>query len=128
MNKLVATLVSIYIAMFLYRELPFIKTIGPAGLSAVGVLVSHLIVFVVIFILLEILVSRHISTSAGAGFGGSLKTLGLSVGILGLVIIVLYHFIPIGTIYNFPSIIDTLFASDIAFLCWLVAPLLLLFF
>ena len=51
----------------------------------------------------------------------------LFVALLGLVFTILYHIIPLEPIYNLPAQVDQVFASEMAFTIWLIAPLVVLF-
>jgi len=55
------------------------------------------------------------------------RTILLFAAFLGLVLTVFYHIIPLEPIYNLPTQVDQLFASDTAFTIWLLVPLVVLF-
>jgi hypothetical protein len=128
MNKLVATIISLYVAMSLYVALPIVQQFEYTKDGPIGVFLSDLAVFLVLFILLEIILSKHIATTSMPGFMGSLQALALVIAIIGLMLSVLYHIIPVVNVYTLPKVLDRLFTSDLAFDIWLGAPLVLLFF
>ncbi len=128
MTRLVTVLLSLYITTFLYIELPFVKGLNFAGTTAKGLFVSHAAVFVALFIFLEVILSRHVFAKESFGAKRNILLGLLTIGILGFIIAILYHIVPATSLYAFPKIFNTLFASNTAFVAWLIAPLILLFF
>jgi len=128
MNRLVTTLISLYISAFLFLEIPFVKNVTFAGNNPKGLFISHALVFVIFFILLEVALGRHIYASEGSGIARSLRLALIGLANLGLLIVILYHMLPVTGVYTFPSMLNSIFASDIALTLWLLAPLVLLCF
>ena len=109
--------------MFLYLELPFVKTLTMKGLTNSGLFLNHLAIFLALFVVVLFLISKHIGA-----YGSNLKIIFGSLILLGLFLTLFYHLIPIAPVYKLPTVLDPFFASTIAFEAWLVIPIAFLFF
>lgn len=118
MNKIVSALLALYLASFLYLELPFIKTLP----------FNHIFALPILFIGLFFILNKVINVDSGRGAGKSIKLVVYAVAFIGLLIDILYHLAPIKPLYTLPGILDPFFASDIALTLWLVVPLIALVF
>lgn len=127
MNKLVTVVVSLYVAVLLYIEVPFVKSLSVLNKTTDLLFWNHIGILVVFFALAFLVLSRYISAYEGRGAMGHLKLLLVSIALIGLVVAILYHVIPLKPIYDLPAYIDKFFASDFSFSLWLLAPLAILF-
>ncbi|MDB5266328.1 MAG: hypothetical protein JWN89_143 [Parcubacteria group bacterium] len=127
MNKLVSAILSLYIGSFLFTVLPLTKVLTGAakGMPAVW---SHLGVFVLFCVPVWFVMNRIVQVNPGRGMWGMMKTVLLSLGCAGIILSILYHIIPIKSLYDLPPFIDRFFVPDLAYALWLIAPLVVLFF
>ncbi|MDB5194066.1 MAG: hypothetical protein JWN50_80 [Parcubacteria group bacterium] len=123
MTKISSAIFSIYIACLLYVEVPYVKTLTVLGKDSSGLFWNHLAVFLIFFILAFFTLGKHI-----ASYGSGAKTFLAGLLLIGLIITVFYHIVPIAPVYKIPSLLDPYFSTDTAFTAWLIAPLALLIF
>jgi hypothetical protein len=126
MQKVAALIVSIYITAVIYSNAFFIKTLTVVKDSS-QLFWNYLAIFLIILVLVYLLVNKTISVNLGRGHMRPIRTLMLTFGLVGLVLSVLYHIVPIEPMFDLPQALDRIFASDVAFTAWLVLPLLALF-
>ncbi len=126
-NKLVAGLISLYLAILLYTQAFFVKTLTILKGSD-QLFWNHIMILVIFFLPIFYVVNKHISVDSDGGLKRYLKLVLLIIAIVGLVISVLYHIVPIAPIYHFPSILNQFFAPEQIFTVWLIAPLAILLF
>ena len=124
-NKLVAGLISLYLAMFLYTQAFFVKTLTILKGSD-QLFWNHIMILVIFFVPIFFAVNKHTTDSSAEGFKKYLKVFLLVVSIIGLIISILYHIVPINPIYHFPSMMDQFFAPDQIFTIWLIVPVVIL--
>lgn len=123
MTRISSAIFSIYIAIALFTVVPFVKTLVVAGKDAPALFWNHLAVFVIFFLLAFFVLQRHVSS-----FGGGLQVFLGTLALLGLLLTVFYHVVPIAPIYKLPSVLAPYFATNTAYTAWLIAPLVILFF
>jgi hypothetical protein len=126
MSKLASLIISVYIAAFLFANLFFIKQLTLVE-DAGQLFWNHLAIFLILLVPVFLLVSKYISRPYTRSGMRTMRTVILAIAFLGLSMSVLYHIIPLEPIYNLPSQVDMIFASDLAFSIWLILPLLVLF-
>ena len=130
MQRFSSLIISIYIATLLYANISFIKTLTILEGSE-QLFWNNLAIFVILLVPVYFLINKHISVPCARTRSQSVmkvvRTILLFVALLGLVLTVFYHIIPLEPIYNLPAQIDQIFASDTAFTIWLLVPLVVLF-
>ncbi|MEK7186924.1 MAG: hypothetical protein AAB690_01215 [Patescibacteria group bacterium] len=126
MQKLSSLIIAIYITALLYANLFFIKQLTLVK-GADQLFWNHLAIFAIILVPVFFLINKYISAPVSRGAMKPLRFVLLFVALLGLVFTILYHIIPLEPIYNLPAQVDQVFASEMAFTIWLIAPLVVLF-
>ena len=58
---------------------------------------------------------------------GAIRSLISLVALLGLVVALFYHVLPVEGVYDLPLQLDNIFSSEKMFTVWLIVPLLALF-
>ncbi|MES2213892.1 MAG: hypothetical protein V4465_00665 [Patescibacteria group bacterium] len=128
MNKLVSAILSLYIGSLLYIVLPFTKVVTESVKGTMNIFWIHAGMLLVFSIPLWFILNRVVEVNPGYGARKALKATLLTLGFVGIVLSISYHLIPIQSLYDFPPIVDRLFASSTAYAAWLIAPLIVLFF
>ncbi|MDO8565235.1 MAG: hypothetical protein Q7R67_01250 [bacterium] len=126
MNRLVALIISLYIASFFYANVFFIKQLTIVE-SADQLFWNHLAIFAILLIPVYLLISPVISASYDKGAMKMLRLVVLSLGAAGLLITILYQNLNLGTLYDLPPQIEAFFTGDLALTIWLILPILALF-
>jgi hypothetical protein len=121
--KITSAIFGIYIASLLYLHVPYVKMLTVASKDSNGLFWNHLAIFMIFFVLAFFVLQRHV-----ASYGKGLQVFLASLALIGLILTVFYHVVPIAPIYTLPSILNPYFATDTAFTAWLIAPLVILFF
>ena len=129
-QKLSSLIISLYIAMFLFANLSFIKTFSI--FKETGQLFwNNLAIFIILLIPIYFLINKYISVPCARSRSQSvmkiIRTVLLFLALLGLILTIFYHIIPLEPIYNLPAQLDQFFAPDTAFTIWLIVPLAVLF-
>ena len=122
-----AALMSIYIAGFLYQNVPVDRLVlfsGSAGMATF----SKMIIFGVIFAVVWWLVARTLLLSLGGGGRSLFVSGGLALAIVLLLLAYSYHLIALEPLYNFGPLFDRFLAPEQHFLWLLLAPLAVLLF
>jgi hypothetical protein len=116
---LVSTLLALYPAMLVTSHFPYEYLVSMTGAYA------RLLVFVVTVGAIFFIVRKRLSTSFFvSGVWRMVEASVFSVAVLGLFSTALYHVVDLGTVYQFSSLLDTLFLSSTAHIAWLVGPLI----
>lgn len=123
MTRITSAILSIYIAALLYLHVPFVKALTIAGKDAAPLFWNHLAIFAIFFALAFFVLQKHVSS-----FGSHLQIFLGTLALLGLILTVFYHVVPIAPIYKLPAVLSPYFATTTAFTVWLIAPLVILFF
>lgn len=126
MNRLVALIISLYIASFLYANVFFIKQLTVVE-SVDQLFFNHLAIFAILLVPVYLLISPVISASYDKGVMKMVRLIVLSLCALGLIITILYQNLNLGTLYGLPPQIQAFFTGDLALTIWLILPLLALF-
>lgn len=124
-NRIMAILLSIYVALAVVMKLPeaFLQFNQNEGL--VIQIIAFLVVFIGMFFLLSgSAMLRDISLT---GRGAWWQTLIFSFLQMGLIISVAMSFMPEKTIDNFSAFTQNIFTNEWALFAWLIAPLFVLF-
>jgi len=124
-NRLIAGILSLYTASFFYTQIPFIKTLTLVKGSD-QLFWNHLAIFVILFVPILFILSKYISDDSRGGVWGYIKSVLLFISLIGLLIFVFYHIVPIAPVYTFPAVVDKFFLSDLSFTIWLLAPLVVM--
>jgi RsiW-degrading membrane proteinase PrsW (M82 family) len=125
-QRLSTFIISIYITAFLYANIPFVKVFSI--FKETGQLFwNSLAIFIIILVPVYFLVNRYIYAPSSRGIMVPIRAVLLTLVLIGLVLTVFYHIIPLEPIYDLPSYIDQYFTSDTAFTIWLLIPLAVLF-
>lgn len=123
-GRILAILVSVYMAKLLVIEAPFLHKLVNAKLNIVTISLQHLATFAALFLILFFFLSRYGFRTAAEGRTGSSLLFGIPFALLqvGLLINVVMGFIP-PTVQNtlHPLIRFLFIQSGVSFL-WLVAP------
>ncbi|MFH1472949.1 MAG: hypothetical protein ABIF06_00855 [bacterium] len=126
MQKISSLIISIYIATLLYANVFFIKQLTIVESSG-QLFWNHIAIFLILVALTFFLINKYISTPYSRGAMRPIRTVLLLLALIGFIVAILYHIIPLEPIYNLPDIIDKFFISDTAFTIWLLIPLAVLF-
>jgi hypothetical protein len=126
LNNIGALIISVYIAMVIYANAFFIKILTVADSNS-QLFWNHLGIFLIILVPVFFLMKKIVSPPYTRGGLQYVRTGLLLVVLVGLVLSILYHVIPLGPIYDLPASVDRFFAPDSAFTIWLILPLLALF-
>jgi surface polysaccharide O-acyltransferase-like enzyme len=126
MNRLAALIISIYISALIYANAFFIKTLTITE-SAPELFWNYLAIFMIILVPVFFLVKSLVDLPHPRNGMRHVRTALLIIALIGLSLAVLYHVIPLESVYDLPASVDKLFASDAAFTVWLILPLLVLF-
>ena len=126
MQRIASLIISVYIALFLYANVFFIKTLTVTK-GAGELFWNHLAIFIILLIPVYILINSLIVMPSGRGVMGPLRILVLALALAGLLLAVFYHTIPISPVFDLPDALDRFFATDTTFTLWLIVPLIALF-
>src|SRR3990167_7145297 len=111
MNRIVAFIISLYIASFLYTNVFFIKQLTLVK-DADQLFWNHLAIFAILLVPIYLLVSPVISASYDRGMMKGVRLIVLAVCAAGLTISILLNTLNIESVYALPSQIDIIFNSD----------------
>lgn len=125
-GKIVAFILSFYPSVFIYNNTPFMDKIlfleGEMLLT-----INKLSVFLIIFIILNIIINRYIGISYTYYKPPSfLSNTILALGGVILVLVLSYSTISLDVLYNPSDTIDRLFGGENTIFYWSLVPLLLL--
>jgi len=123
-NRTISFIISFYIADFLFQNFHFLnRLIFLQGDSLIAL--NKLIIFIVIFLPLNIIIGRYITESgnARAHIG---RTIGYSFAMLILVLIFSYSVVNLTIFYHFSPVIDNLFSDSNMIFWWDLIPIAIL--
>ncbi len=126
-NKLVSIVIALYISILLYTQAFFVKTLTVLKGSD-QLFWNHIMILFIFFIPIFFVVNKHVSADYSGGLKRGLKLILLVVSILGLVGSILYHIVPVASVYHFPNIVDQFFVPAQFFTIWLFIPVVALLF
>ena len=127
-NRTISAILSYYPAVILFTNFPFTKQlmISKGGIATT---LNSLVIFLIIFIPLNIIINRYIIAESGQGTTHIIRTAGLAFTALILVIMFSYTIVDLSEFYNFSHVIDSLFATpNTIFIANLIPLALLAFF
>ena len=126
--RLVAFILSIYPATFLYNNFPFLgKLVVLHGEKLTAL--NEIVIFLLFLIPLNIIIDRYIfSESTGGGLIGTAKVGGLALAVTLLIVIFSYNTLSYDVFHNFSDQIDLLFATPARLFYWNLVPIALLAF
>lgn len=125
-GKIVAFILSFYPATILYNNLPFLDSLIVLK-GDVLITLNKIVLFAILFILLNIITNRYIVSISNYGKQPSiLSNLVLSIGGVVLVVLFSYTTVNLDVIYDPSTTIDALFSRDISVFVWSLVPLALL--
>lgn len=128
-RRIISLLISLYISIPIISFFPYLQKVLFFGDTVDKMLYTQIVFFFLIVVLINIIIDRVISWELGSRGMRKLIELGaLALSSGGLLIAISYHIIPITTLHDFASPIDSLFASGALFFWWLVIPLTVLLF
>jgi hypothetical protein len=123
-HRLIALVLSLYISIPIFTAFPYLDKIN--FLTEFYVQTA---LFLVTLILLSVIVGRIIGDEyPDVGLNSFVINGLLSLFIVVLFMVISYHVLPIESVYDFASPIDSLFSSTHLFFLWLIAPLTVLLF
>lgn len=125
-HRIAALIVSVYIAALIYTNAFFIKALTLAK-GAEQLFWNNLAIFLILLVPIYLLVNKYVSPPYSRGSMRHARVVLLSVALIGLVLAMLYHIIPLEPIFDLPSYVDKFFSSETALTLWLIIPLLALF-
>jgi len=124
-NRLVAGILSLYIASFLYTLVPFVKVLTLVKGSD-QLFWNHLAIFAIFFVPIFFILNKYIDSYSSRGVLGYIKIVLLFVALIGIIISIFYNIIPVAPVYTLPTILDQFFLPDLSFTIWLLAPLVVM--
>lgn len=125
-GMIVAFIISYYPASFLYLNFPFLVKFTVLHGDKL-ILLNKIGIFLLFLVPLTIIVDRYIfSASEYSGSLGMLKTVGLTLSAMVLVILFSYSTLNFDLFHNFSPQIDKIFMFKDAVFYWSLAPIVLL--
>ena len=120
-----AFIIAFYPANLLYKSFPLIdRLIILHGDTLITV--NQIIIFLIFLVPLIIIITRYISESNYTGTSHALRTAGLSIGGVIIILLFSYGIISLDKFHHFSPIIDAVFAGHDRIFWWNLAPLALL--
>jgi hypothetical protein len=127
-GRIISLLMSLYITQLLVLEAPWLtKALSqkvPSGLASIQFLVSFLIIFILLFALLGRYAFR--TSADGRHFGSIPFTVIFSFLQVGLLINIIFSYLPAKLVQSFSPLVQTIFIAQPANFVWLLAPLIFL--
>ena len=121
-NRLIAGILSLYLASFFYTQVPFVKVLTLVKGSD-QLFWNHIAIFVIFFIPILFILTKYIDSYSRGGILGYIKTVLLFIAFIGIIISILYNIIPVAPVYTLPAVLDKFFLPDISFTLWLLVPI-----
>ena len=125
-TKLIATLVSVYIAGLLFENFSYLNSFVK-GRPLLEVFLFRGFIFIVLILLLAVLFNRLLSRDNTPGTRRWWQIFLLSFLEVGLFMSFIFQLLPAKELFDFSPIVQNIFASDRAFFWWLTLPLVALF-
>ncbi len=120
-NRLIAGILSLYLASFFYTQVPFVKVLTLVKGSD-QLFWNHIAIFAIFFVPILFILTKYIDSFSTRGVLGYIKGALLFIALIGLIIFIFYHIIPIAPVYTLPAVLDKFFLPDISFTLWLLVP------
>ena len=125
-KMMISLILAFYPATLLYKTFPFIQKLLVVS-GDKFLIINKIVIFLVFLVPLFIIISRYISSeSSYTGSSHIIRTVGLAI--VGVILILLFSYstVSLDPIYNFSSSIDILFSTTDRVFWWHLAPLLVL--
>ncbi|KKR45459.1 MAG: hypothetical protein A3G47_00605 [Candidatus Zambryskibacteria bacterium RIFCSPLOWO2_12_FULL_39_45] len=125
-KMMISLILAFYPATLLYKTFPFIQKLLVVS-GDKFLIINKIVIFLVFLVPLFIIISRYISSeSSYTGSSHIIRTVGLAI--VGVILILLFSYstVSLDPIYNFSSSIDILFSTTDRVFWWNLAPLLVL--
>ncbi len=125
-GRMVSLILAFYPATLLYKSFPFIDKLTFLHGSQLVVL-NQIAIFLLFLVPLAVIIDRFIfSTSEYTGSSHILRTLGLSLAGVIIIVIFSYSTVSFDSLHDFGGGIDSLFSSTAKIFYWNLAPAVLL--
>jgi len=121
-NRLIAGILSLYLASFFYTQVPFVKVLTLVKGSD-QLFWNHIAIFVIFFIPILFILTKYIDSYSSGGVLGYIKVVLLFIAFIGIIISILYHIIPVASVYTLPVVLNPFFLPDLSFTLWLLVPI-----
>ncbi|GEM_PF-5726955 len=121
-NRLIAGILSLYLASFFYTQVPFVKVLTLVKGSD-QLFWNHIAIFAIFFVPILFILTKYIDSYSRGGVLGYIKTILLLVAFIGIIISILYNIIPVAPVYTLPAVLDKFFLPDLSFTLWLLVPI-----
>jgi hypothetical protein len=123
MNALV---VSLYTGYALYAIFPYTADLLKLGNTPDIKFAISLLIYIVAVSISQFILRRF--TSSVFGRAGAMPLIIMALLTAGFVVALLYHVFGVTAVFNFPGIVNSVFAPNAFFFYWFIAPLAGLFF
>lgn len=125
-NKIISAILAFYPAQFIYSNATFLdKFLVLKGDYLLTI--NKIFLFLIIFFPINIIIGRYIFSDSGFGSGKALRSAGLAITALIVLLVFWYSVVNLDAFYNFSSQIDGAFSKSNIFY-WNLAPFVLLYF
>lgn len=121
-NRLIAGILSLYLASFFYTQVPFVKVLTLVKGSD-QLFWNHIAIFVIFFIPILFILTKYIDSDSSRGVLGYIKVALLFIAFIGIIISILYNIIPVAPVYTLPAVLDKFFLPNLSFTLWLLVPI-----
>ncbi len=126
MPNFVSLILSLYVTSLVYthaffiERLMFLEKVDQQFYNQLGI-------FLIILLPIYFLLNRLVVSAGGGGARQFVRKTLHFVAALGLFATILYHVVPLESVYDLPAQVDQIFSSETMLTFWLLAPLLVLF-
>ena len=125
-GKLISLIIAFYPATLFFNTFPFTKTLIILHTDKLLVL-NKIGIFLLFLIPLNIIVDRFIFSSEDYSSSSNIfRNIGLTLGVVVLIVLFSYNTINFDMFHNFSPTIDTLFSGNDRLFYWNLAPIALL--
>lgn len=125
-NRLIAGILSLYLASFFYTQVPFVKVLTLVKGSD-QLFWNHIAIFAIFFVPTFLILTKYIDSDSRRGVFGYIKIVLLLIAFIGIIISILYNIIPVAPVYTLPSVLEKFFLPDLSFTLWLLIPIAVMF-
>ena len=125
-GRMVSIILAYYPSKLIFDSLPFLQKLIVLHGDKLIVL-NKIIVFVIIIAIISIIIERFILIDSFSGGATSiLKTIGLAIAGLILILVFSYGTVSFDVLFNFSAQIDALFSPNTYLFYWNLVPIILL--
>ena len=125
-NQIISLILAFYPAQLFYEHFPYLNSLLVLKGDPL-LLLNKVLIFLIFWILLDILISRYVFQDSGYGSMHYARMAGYSVAMVILILIFSYSIVNLDLIHNFSSSIDVVFTGTDRLFWWHLAPLVILF-